>query len=313
MNTSTSEAEDLVAELITFTGSFGAFDGLRQKWHDAGSRWRSRISDFRSSMTCQFVFHRKYANHNAQRPRIRRQFESKDRRMQIGIPGTVRRRAQDRDENHRCEPEILNVVAGEIQQAIDDELTIYLLAIEDITGDGTYDGTVGPGVVEVDADTYSFDSTGLSSDIEVTLAGLDFTTVESGTDITLSFTGIMGDVSVDIPLTQAVITGTFNTNDRCSVGEQVTIAPPTEWLQGGTISGLLTVEDARVTTVVYMGISISLCSFVAYGFDPLSWMLDPFCDADVDTWPNPPDEVTVDGLEAWYSSVGYAATAIYLM
>jgi hypothetical protein len=132
-------------------------------------------------------------------------------------------------------------------------------------------------------------------------------------DLTFVGVGSAGE-SITVPVTQAVVDGTFNTDERCGIGLQETTTPPTSWITAGTLRGLLTVEDARAVSFTFSGIEITLCAAVAYGIADIIGLLgDPSCLAAETEWTNTPDATTADGAEAWTVEAEYAATAIYLV
>lgn len=207
-------------------------------------------------------------------------------------------------------PAVLRDAQPEIQDALDSEATIYLLTIEDITGDGDFAGSLGPGVTR--GRGYAYDPEVAPSSFDVTITGDSFTSPPEGIDMNLIFSGLVGGISLAVPVREAVMDGTFTTPERCSVGEQLTTIPPTDWNSGGNLNGLLAVEDAQSTTFNVFGFIISLCAFVAY--DPaeiLSNLLtaDLLCADPQETWDNPPDATTADGDPAWLVESTYAATA----
>ncbi len=215
-------------------------------------------------------------------------------------------------------PAILRDAQPEIQAALDAEETIYLLEITGIDGDGDYPGSLGPGESASRPNSYRYNAVSTPVTFDVTIEGDHFTSPAEGTDMNLLFTGIMGSIDVEVPVTEAVMDGTFTTDERCSVGEQLTTLSPTTWDAGGDLNGYLTLANARSTTITILFVyTVSLCALVAYdldftdiaGLERFFRTGDPLCEADPSEFDNPPDEETSAGEPAWLVESTYAATS----
>jgi hypothetical protein len=193
-----------------------------------------------------------------------------------------------------------SIQAG-IQSFLDEERAIDLILFHDLTSDGVHRAQSGPGVV-TDVDTYRFDPTSTLNEVTVDLEGDTF---ESGEhDVALQF-DFFGN-NIDVPVREAVLTGTFTTAERCSIGEQLTEEIPTTWRTGGRLFGKISVEEAEETDIVFGTTTRSLCDFLSGD------VLQSGCDAEPDAWTNGPD-TDIDGEPAWLLDVGYAATAVNLL
>ncbi len=192
------------------------------------------------------------------------------------------------------------------QQAIDSESAIHLLTMDGIAGDGDYDGNFGRGVTELAEDTYRFEPTPPTA-LQFSLSGEGFASDESGVTIWIRFY-LDDTISFDLPVLESVIEGTYSTEERCSVGEQLSMTPPTQWSTDGTVVGLIDVEDAKALLIPTGAGTITLCAYLAYGWN----IADPLCEAPSTSWTYPPDALTASDAPAWLFDAEYAATAIYL-
>lgn len=198
-----------------------------------------------------------------------------------------------------------------VQEAFDEENIIYLLTLEGLD-DPTATLAMGFGAGRsIPANgTYAFTDDPPPSALQVSLSGNGFTSSSSGENIILVFP-FTSSTDLGIPVQEMVVTGTFTTRERCSIGEQLTDGPPSTWEAGGQIDGLITVEDAEAVTIQYLSFTFSLCAFLAHG---LTGILtgSSSCSGDPASWNTPPDETTTDGDPAWRLIADYAATAVLL-
>ncbi len=198
-----------------------------------------------------------------------------------------------------------------VQEALDGETVIYLLAMEGIQNStGSYPLQFGAGSALAREGTYAFTGSPAPTELQVVLSGTGFTSEASGENITLVFP-LSGSTNLEIPVQELVLSGTFTTSERCSIGSALTEGPPSTWEEGGQISGLITVEDAEDASIQYMSFDFSLCAFLAYGLTGIL-MGNQECTGDPSSWGTPPDETTVDGDPAWRLVADYAATAVLL-
>ena len=209
-------------------------------------------------------------------------------------------------------PAMLAMARSQIQDAFDNGTINYLLAFDDIAGDGPAIAWLGQGVL-ADGDGYMFSPEAEPTSLEMEIDGEEFSTTSAGSDLTLSFADLSFGISLELPLRETIVSGTFASSERCSIGEQISDTPPTEWETGGTLDGLLTVDDAREVTVDAMGMEVTLCALMAYGTAFESLLDDPGCTADQESWANPPTGTTSDGAQAWWVIADFAAVAIPLV
>lgn len=222
-------------------------------------------------------------------------------------PDSPRLRIRAFDITH---PSTLITMFSDFQESTDDEEIIHLMTIDSIEGDGNYDGLFGRGVAEAGESTYSFVD---SKPLVYTITGNDFITDEGGAEVAIWCPHEVEDEIVYIPIVEAVLSGTFNTADRDSIGEQLTYTPPTEWNTGGSLTGLITVDESKTSAFHFGSLEVTLCAFLAYGHDIVKLAQDPNCAADPATFTHPPDGLTTNGDPAWIIEADYAATSIDLM
>ncbi len=203
------------------------------------------------------------------------------------------------------EPEPLADIAANSQSAVDDGSLNYLLSMSDLSS-GSSSGLFGVGESTDSDDTYRY--TGEPAEMTFVLAGESFVS-QGAREIQLIVPlPLAGDLS--IPLQEPILSGEFNTGERCSIGEQIEEGPPSEWETSAEMTGLLAIDDAREITLTLANRSFTLCSYLAYGSTGV--LQDPDCAADASEWPYPPDETSDSGDDAWRVTAEFAATAVYL-
>jgi len=185
-------------------------------------------------------------------------------------------------------------VIAAMQRSLDDGSTIYLMQYEDITGDGECNARVGIGEAVIGTTgRYRFAAPPAAA--RVAISGNDFTTAPGTVDLVMRIATAL--LTVDVPVREATVSGTFTTSDRCSVGSQDSTSGA--WTTGGIISGVIPVDEA---SGISLPLGITLCDLLAGGA----------CRGEPETWINPPDGRTSDGDPAWNVSADFASTAVVI-
>ena len=204
-------------------------------------------------------------------------------------------------------PPPLALMGSGSQTVIGDDEPTPLLTLSGQDGATHISGFFGTGIAADSEETYRF--TEDPTPVSFVLDKNKLSSIEPF-DFTLTATLASGDV-ITVPLQEVSIQGIFTTEQRCSIGKEVPQDPFPVWHPGGSITGLLSVDDARSITVTYQTLTFSLCAYLAYGLTE-GLHDDPYGEMDQSEWEYPPNATLTSGELAWRTAAHIAATAIHL-